>query len=309
MVDDDPELALEELKMLGSLKKMAVLPNEEEEILQTRIVSPKGVSENWEEWLPAIKSEVESLLQEKEAFREDFPEELKRKEAAQEAEKKGKGIEFIPSKLVFTRKPGLGGGQKKMRWVACGNLEPRKPEEDNFSSGTDSSALRILVWCAARLQWLASTLDVRTAFLNATMVLSEDENLILVKPPALPTEKIYLRKDVYYLPEKAIYGLRRSPKLWGQTRDKTITDFDIHVDYEGKTTIFNLEPLQSEPNLWKLCAGEDERLHGLLMTYVDDAAPKVLLEAVIHKIQESWTTSVPEPVAESPTRFLGMEFT
>ena len=157
-----------------------------------------------------------------------------------------------------------------MRWVACGNLEPRKPEEDNFSSGADSSALRILVWCAARLQWLASTLDVRTAFLNATMVLSEDENLILVKPPALLTEKIYLRKDVYYLPEKATYGLRRSPKLRGQARDETITDFDIHVDSEGKITIFNLELLQSEPNLWKLCAGEDERLHGLLMTYVDD---------------------------------------
>ena len=76
-----------------------------------------------------------------------------------------------------------------MRWVACGNLEPRKPEEDNFSSGADASALRILVWCAARFQWLASTLDVRTAFLNAKMVLSEDEDLILVKPPALHTEK------------------------------------------------------------------------------------------------------------------------
>jgi len=72
MVDDDPELALEELKILGSLKKMAVLPNQEEEILQTRIVSPKEVSENWEEWLPASKSGVESLLQEKEAFREVF---------------------------------------------------------------------------------------------------------------------------------------------------------------------------------------------------------------------------------------------
>ena len=87
--------------------------------------------------------------------------------------------------------------------------------------------------------------------------------------------------------EKAIYSLRRSPKLWGLTRDETISAFDIQVNYEGKIKIFNLEPLQSEANLWKLCAGEDERLHGLLMTYVDDilvAAPKVLLEAVIQKI-------------------------
>ena len=110
------------------------------------------------------------------------------------------------------------------------------------------------------------------------MVLSEDKDLILVKPPALLTEKKYLRKDVYYLPKKAIYGLGRSPKLWGLTRDETITAFDIQVNYEGKIKTFNLEPLQSEPNLWRLCAGEDERTYGLLMTYVDDilvAAPEV----------------------------------
>jgi len=71
-------------------------------------------------------------------------------------------------------------------WVACGNLEPRKPEEDNFNSGADASALRILVLSASRFQWLASTLDVCTAFLNAKMVL----DLILVKPPALLTENI-----------------------------------------------------------------------------------------------------------------------
>jgi hypothetical protein len=92
MVDDDPELALEELMALGSLKKMAVLPNEEEEILgrhelcrQRRFME---VSENWEDGLPAIKREVESLLREKEAFREVFPEELKRLQ--QEAGEKGK---------------------------------------------------------------------------------------------------------------------------------------------------------------------------------------------------------------------------
>ena len=311
MVDDPPDLALEELKILGSLKKLATPPTEEEEILQTRIVSPKEVAENWDEWLPAIKSEVESLLQEKEAFREVFPDELRRLQ--KEAEEKGKGIEFIPSKLVFTRKPGPGGGKKKMRWVACGNLEPKKAEEDNFSSGADASALRILVWCAARYQWLASTLDVRTAFLNAKMVLSEEEDLILVKPPALLTEKKFLRRDVYYLPEKAIYGLRRSPKLWGITRDDTIKDFDIQGEFEGKKMRFNFEPLQSEPNLWKLQNAEDPedvKVYGLLMTYVDDllvTAPQSLMTAVIQKIQSTWTTSSPELVTDIPIRFLGME--
>ena len=49
------------------------------------------------------------------------------------AEKGGTGFEYIPSKLVFTRIPGAGGGKKKMRWVVCGNLEPKEAEEETFS--------------------------------------------------------------------------------------------------------------------------------------------------------------------------------
>ncbi|CAL1136331.1 unnamed protein product [Cladocopium goreaui] len=292
-------------------KKMAAETNEEEEVLQTRIVSPREVAENWSDWLPAITNEVDSLLKEKEAFREIYPEELHKMQ--KEAERSGKGIEFIPSKLVFTRKPGPEGGKKKMRWVVCGNLEPKKEQEDNFSSGADASALRILCWCCALYPWVASTLDVRTAFLNAKMVLADDEDPILIKPPALLVEKKYLRRDVYYLPEKAIYGLRRSPRLWGLTRDETISDFSIQGEHNGKHMEFMLEPLQSEPNLWKLrnaLEPEDTTLYGLLMTYVDDlmlASSPNLLQAMQAKIQSTWTTSTPEFVGPEPVRFLGME--
>ena len=76
MVEDDASLALEEMKLISSLKKMAEKVNEEEEILQTRIVSQREVSENWKDWTAAAQSEVESMLKEKEAFCEIFPEEL-----------------------------------------------------------------------------------------------------------------------------------------------------------------------------------------------------------------------------------------
>ena len=97
---------------------------------------------------------------------------------------------------MLTRKPGPDGGKKKVRCVACGNFEPRREEEDNFSSGADASALRILIWVAARGQWCATTLDVRTTFLNTKMVQSDDEDLLLVKPPYLFTEKRFLRKGL-----------------------------------------------------------------------------------------------------------------
>ena len=48
MVEDDAELAMQELQILAKLKQLAVLPNEEEEVLQTKIVSPREVAEEAE---------------------------------------------------------------------------------------------------------------------------------------------------------------------------------------------------------------------------------------------------------------------
>ena len=84
-------------------------------------MSPKEVSEAWEEWLDAVGAEVESMLHEKQAFREIFPEELQK--IKEQAKKSDRDIEYIPSKLVFTKKPGPSGGRKKMRWVICGNWQ------------------------------------------------------------------------------------------------------------------------------------------------------------------------------------------
>ena len=58
MVDDHPELAMQELQILAKIKSMAMIPNEEEEVLQTRLVSPKEVSQHWPDWLQAVKNEA-----------------------------------------------------------------------------------------------------------------------------------------------------------------------------------------------------------------------------------------------------------
>lgn len=100
-------------------------------------------------------------------------------------------------------------------------------------------------------------MDVRTAFLNAKMVQSEDEPLIVVKPPSLLVEKVYLRRDVCYLPGKAAYGLRRSPRLWSIRGDETMSTFHIQGEHIGKLMNFHLQPLQSEPNLRKLLNADD----------------------------------------------------
>ena len=125
---------------------MQSIVEEEEEVLQTRIVSPKEVAAQWEHWLEASKDEVNSLIQEKEALKPMKKEEVQK--FIEEKKKEGIHVELIPSKLVFAKKPGKKGGKKKVRWVVCGNYESRTPDEENFSSGADAAAFRVMVWFA-----------------------------------------------------------------------------------------------------------------------------------------------------------------
>ena len=72
MLNDDAELATEEIEILAQLKKAldAGEAREEDEVLQTKIISPQEVSRKWSEWLEAVDAEVSSLLEEKEAMEE-----------------------------------------------------------------------------------------------------------------------------------------------------------------------------------------------------------------------------------------------
>ena len=66
---EEPEVASLEMKVVSKLRKLLEVPSEEEEILQTKIISPGEVSRDWNLWKPASQDEVDSLLFEKEALK------------------------------------------------------------------------------------------------------------------------------------------------------------------------------------------------------------------------------------------------
>ena len=317
LIHDEQELMTMELPIISQLKKMASQPKEEEEVLQTKVISPQEVAARWEEWIQPSKEEVKSMLEEKEALRPVSKKELE--EVIRQAHSKGKKVELIPSKLVFTRKPAPPpkGFKHKVRWVACGNFEERKEGEENYSSGADAAAFRLMIHHATQAQWCGISVDVKTAFLNAEMKQLEDQDLVMVKAPYLLIEKGILEEGVVYQPLRAVYGFRRSPRLWGQCRDDTLMRMEIKVTMDGKEKTLSLSPLDSEPNLWILKSKEDQEMemegqqpYGLLMTYVDDTfvvGKKEVITEVINQIRKIWTTSEPEWVTERPIKFLGME--
>ena len=314
LIHDDYETAVEELKVLGRIKKMGMEPQVNDEVLQTRIISPKEVREEWKDWIGPSRAEIDSLLEEKAALRPVTKEELD--EIKKTCEAQGRSAELAPSKVVFTKKPAPPpvGFKNKVRWVVCGNYESKKEGEENYSGGADAAAFRCLVHQAAQYQWHGASIDIKTAFLNAEVKDTGVDNVVLVKPPAFFVEKNLMSKEVVFQPLKAVYGFRNSPRLWSLHRDDKFQKMEVEVVLESKKVKVRFEPLDSEPNLWKLLEvdadGREGTLLGLMMTYVDDiftVGSRPLVEAVIKEIQATWTSSPPEWIGTEPVRFLGME--
>lgn len=174
VLDDPPHLASTTAQLLARLSKAAdVEEGEDEEVLQTRIVSQREVLKEWSLWEPPAQDEIDSLITEKQALKPLGKAELAI--VVKEAEEQGIRIEYIPSKGVYTKKPGKKGGKRKVRWVMCGNSESKDPHEDTFSSGAEAAAFRIMIWASSKFQWQGTVLDVKTAFLNAEMIQKEEE--------------------------------------------------------------------------------------------------------------------------------------
>ena len=93
---DEIDIAHLMFKKLETLKTMMKkVENEEQEILQTKIVSPQEMVKEIDLWDEAIKSEMRSLLEEKKALK------LLTSEEREELEKRHREIETVPSKLVI----------------------------------------------------------------------------------------------------------------------------------------------------------------------------------------------------------------
>eukprot|EP00434_Breviolum_minutum_P043255 symbB.v1.2.038547.t2/scaffold6043.1/size21519/1 len=305
---DEIDIAHLMFKKLEPLKKMMKkVENEEQEILQTKIVSPQEMVKEIDLWDEAIKSEMRSLLEEKKALK------LLTSEEREELEKRHPEIETVPSKLVITRK---AGGRRKVRIVACGNFIPKKEEEDLFASGSDAVGVRVALKKAATELWTGASIDIKTAFLNAPLPGGDGENeedletTVILRPPPLLVKLGYVKAGDSWMALKAMYGLRQSPKVWGDHRDSILRE--IVWSQEGKS--YWLDQSLAEPNMWKIMKeeeGEDPIQEGFMMIYVDDAlilSVEGVVSALIERLGKIWELSKPDWLGDrKPVRFLGVD--
>ena len=124
-------------------------------------------------------------------------------------------IEVIPSKVVFHPKTRV---KRREAQGSLGGLWKLRDEETRggitFRRVADATAFRVMCHYAVQHQWGGSIIDVKTAFLNAEWKEGQ-ETTIVVKPPGILVEMRSISKGSYFVPRRAVYGFRRSPKLWG----------------------------------------------------------------------------------------------
>ena len=297
MLNEDEEVGKVIYKRLMTLMKLQEEEGEEE-VLRTKIVAVNEFLQEAPAWDAAIRTELDQLFTEKKALVKASLKDL------QKMKEQNMAVQLIPSKLVITMKPGP---RRKIRVVACGNFVEFKGEE-LFAAGADSAALRLVLKTSAEKSWSLLTVDVRVAFLNAPLTTtmkdgSEDSKVTFaLKPPHLLVKLGYAASEEVWIAEKAMYGLRQSPRSWSLHRDETLRAL--------RASHLQLRQALSEPNLWVV---EDEvaSMRGVVLVYVDDmliAGEEGVPESILKEVQRQWETSEPEWVTEEKsTKFLGME--
>ena len=229
-----------------------------------RTVDMSEVRRNIEQWVKGATKEVTSL-EDKKAIRR-VP-----RGKVEEEKRRNPGMKVYPAKLVCTEalaevkelteeeieviKREI---QRKVRVVACGNFAI-VGEEQTFSATPDITCLRIILRlaCFAKregLQVQVSATDVSVAFLNAPL---QAEYKIAINPPALLQKMGLTEPGELWVLEKALYGLRESPRAWSMERDKILST----LTFEWEGGVAWLEQCGSEPGVWRIKSGTmNERL-------------------------------------------------
>ena len=94
-----------------------------------------------------------------------------------------------------------------------------------YAANSDIASIRRVLTMAAQDKRLGITaLNVETAFLNTPMPKDEP---VYARPPNLLVLYNLVEPNQIWRLDKAVYGLRTSPRLWGQCRDECLTNVRI----------------------------------------------------------------------------------
>ena len=291
------------------VRKVDAAEDTEDAPLHTKTVPLEVVRAELTKWVPSMISEYQSLTLDNPAVRPFTQEEL------DAWDKEGREYDLMPGKTVHSRKAFTG--RLKTRAVVCGNyIFDSYSKAEKFASGADGVLVRCCLRVCARRAWDLGALDITTAFLLAPLLYRES------RPTIVKVPKIFLDASIcrerYWRVDRAMYGLRTSPKSWSSYRDATMRS--MRGKFRGKVVC--LRQSSADESLWYILllapetdgeagGNEGDIAEGLIIVYVDDiliSAIAALARAVSQMFREQWKCSPPEWASEvKEVKFNGFE--
>ncbi|CAK0808177.1 unnamed protein product, partial [Prorocentrum cordatum] len=236
-----------------------------------------------EEWRQTLGAELISMT-DNETFRKTS--------AAEVREVRPQDV--LPMKVVTGIKAAdsTGHRRKKARGVVCGNFEGES-DEPVYCSNLDIASLRAALAVACKNGWSLGAMDVSTAFLNAHLPIRHKR--VVVRPPAVFVRYGLVPEGELWAAEKAIYGLRVSPKAWSDKRGAFVKS--IVVDIGGEPHV--LRQSSADLAVWAVVPQQGGDVVGYALAYVDDFLMMGSDSAVIalrDQLGKLWRTSS-QPIA------------
>ena len=268
---------------------------EEEEVLQTRVVPLEEVRQDLQGWKEAFEKEYRSLV--------DGPVKPITSEEVKKMEERGVKIEVLPAKAIASKKPP---NRRKGRVVVCGNYATERDHQDVSVGGVCAMTVRGVVHAAACDDLALGSIDVSGAFLQAPR--RETKVVTIVQPPRLLQLLDIVSSDERWLVECALYGMIESPGDWAAFRNsglKVMSWTWNKVNYWLERT--------PEQHLWKVKkqGAEGSTTAGWIAVYVDDFLVAMKSEEIggaFQAIKNTWKCSQEEMVsAHKSMRFCGYE--
>ena len=111
-------------------------------------------------------------------------------------------------------------------------------------------------------------LDISCAFLNAPLETAEGQNPVLIQPPSILYRLGLISRGIIWRAARAIYGLRKSPKLWEQERNSELNDAQLLPESQDQLGVLTLREVTS--GFWIVQDGHGNLVGGMMM-YVDEA--------------------------------------
>ena len=284
-----------------TVRRMCSMKVEEEEVLQTQTIGLDVVRQNLQDWIPAFKTEVDSILS-------TGAMEVISDEKYRELLKKHPDLERLPMLAVATKKPP---NKRKGRVVVCGNHTSKQPqpgEPDPSVGGIDTVAIRCILNLAAQRDLEVASLDVKGAFLQAPRR-SLKIRPTVCDPPQLIKQMGLVQPTDKWLVHRALYGFIESPSDWSAFRNETMRN---NLQWVAAGQAMRLHQT-GEPHIWRVQSqnGPNNEDYGYIAVYVDDLLIAVTgehMQPLVSALRMAWTCSDPEYVtATESMRFWGFE--